>query len=175
MALRSSYRTKCGGVLVLPPKTKEHLVAHPEVGGLIEEVAGLIELPRDGSFVAKEIDLGRTVGRSGCVSATTVGPESNATFALRAGRRKPSRVAVGTIGPEASTVVVLAFAGREPATYVLITAYVGELAPKEPWDAEPGPEREDSLAFWSSHALVWDGEVMGKPFTSTWSEVINSD
>ena len=62
--LRDRYRTKCGGVLVLPPKTKEHLAAHPEVGGLLEEMAGLLELPRDGSFLAREVEFGRLVGRS---------------------------------------------------------------------------------------------------------------
>lgn len=174
MALQSSYRTKCGGALVLPSKTKEHLVAHPEVGDMLEEVAGLIELPRDGSFLAREVDLGRVVGRSGCISAPAVGSEGEATFALRAGRRKPSRVAVGAVGPEVSTMVVLAFAGKEPRTYVAITAYVGALAPKEPWDTAPGKEREASLAFWSSHALVWDPGVMGQPIVSTWSAIINS-
>ena len=174
MALRDQYRTKCGGVLVLPPKTKEHLVAHSVVSDLLEEVAGLLELLRDGSFVAREVELSRVVGRSGCVSATAVGLEGEANFALRVGRRKASRVAIGVEGPEASTVVVLACADKAvKGTYVLITAYVGALAPKEPWDAAPGPEREASLAFWGSHALVWDPEVMGEPVTANWSAIIN--
>ena len=173
MSLRDSYRTKCGGRLVLPPKTQEHLAAHPEVGGLLEEVAGLLELPRDGNFLAREVDLGRVVGRSGCVPADPVGVDGQATFALRVGRRKASRVVVG-VGPEVRTVVVLAFAGREPATYVIVTAYVGVLAPKEPWDAAPGPEREQSLAFWGANALIHDPVVMSEPFESSWQEIINS-
>ncbi len=174
MAIRDEYRTKCGGVLVLPPKTKEHLVAHPEVGNLLEEAAGLLELPRDGSFLARAVEFGRVVGRSGCVPAPVIGPGGKATFALRAGRRKASRVAVGVEGPEASTVVVLAFAAKEARTYVLITSFVGALAPKEPWDASPGSEREDSLVFWGQNALVHDPSVMGEPFEASWQEIINS-
>lgn len=172
--LRDEYRTACGGRIVLPPKTKEHLVAHMEVGGLLEEVAGLLTLPRDGSFVAREVDLGRVVGRTGCVTADPAGFTGQATFANRVGRRKASRVVVGVQGPEVSTVVVLAFAGQESATYVLITAYVGALAPKEPWDASPGTERDESLRFWGENALVYDPAVMGEPFASTWQEIINS-
>lgn len=172
--LRDFYRTKCGGRLMLTAKAKEHLVAHPEVGDLLDEVAGLVELPRDGSFLVRAVDLGRLVGRSGCIPADRVGAEGKAKFALRVGRRKPSRVVIGALGPEVNTVVVLAFAGREPGTYALITAYVGALAPKEPWDATPGIEREQALEFWGKNALVYDPEVMGEQFESTWQDIINS-
>lgn len=173
--IKSQYRTKCGGVVVLPPKTIEHLEAHPEVGGLLQEAMSLLELPRDGSFLAREIDFGRLVGRTGCVSAPTVDLGSEATFALRVGRRKPSRVVVGVQGPEVSTVVVLAFADRQvKGTYVLITAYVGQLAPKEPWDAAPGAEREEAFKFWSQQALIHDPAVMGEVFVSNWQSIIGS-
>lgn len=171
--LKNSYITRCGGILLVPARTREHLEAHPEVGGFLEEVASLLELPRDGSFLAAEIDLGRIIGRSGAVEAEEVGLDEPATFALRVGRRKPSRVAVGAVGPEVSTFVVLAFASKEEVgTYVLITSYAGTLAPKEPWDAVPGREREESLTFWGRTALVWDPATCGAPFVSTWRQVI---
>ncbi len=37
--------------------------------------------------------------------------------------------------------------------YILITAYVGEPAPPEPWDTIATPE---SIPFWNQNALVWE-------------------
>ncbi len=173
MQLRDQYVTKCGGFLVVPPRTKEHLLVHPEVTQLLEVAARRVILPIDGSFLARAVDLGRPVGYSGCVESEAVGETKQATFAIRTARRKASRVVVGVKGSIVNTVVILAFQAREVTnTYVLVTSYVGDLAPKEPWDTLPGPEREASFAFWSEHALVYDGAVMGEPFQSTWGEII---
>jgi hypothetical protein len=173
--LQDKYRTACGGVIVLPPKTKEHLTAHPEVGGLLDEVCSLVRLPGNGEFLAAEIDLGRILGRSGCTPAAHIGDSERATFAVRVGRPRPSRVAVGVEGPESSTVAVLAFAGRNPGEYILITSFVGGLATKEPWDQSLVPGTEEAVAaldFWCRHALVHDPSVMGEVFESTWADIL---
>jgi len=175
--LRNSYTTACGGQLVIPWKTREHLLAHPEVGELLEEVAGLLRLPSDGSFLATEVNLGRIIGRSGCVATTPITSSTPTLFASRVGRDKPSRVVVGELGPEVSTVVVLAFADRDvEGQYVLITSFVGQLAEKEPWDRtiRSQAEAERALGFWSCHALAHDPAVMDNPFVSTWQEILNS-
>jgi len=78
--LQDKYRTACGGVIVLPPKTKEHLAAHPEVVGLLDEVCSLVHLPGNGEFLAAEIDLGRIIGRSGFTPAAHIGDSERATF-----------------------------------------------------------------------------------------------
>lgn len=171
------YRTACGGTIIVPPKAEDHLRAHPEVGVILAEVIGRVMLPRDCGFLAVAVNMGRVVGRSGCVKAPRVGFNDPAKFALRVGREKPSRVIVGVEGPEVTTVVILAFPAKElTGTYVLVTAFVGELAPKEPWDRNLGSEleRQESLEFWSTHALVFDASVMGGSFESSWGEILGS-
>lgn len=174
---KMEYVTKCGGTIVVPPKTQEHLRAHPEVSGVLAEAIGLITLPRNGEFLAVAVEMGRVVGRSGCVPTEPIRPSSPAMFALRVGRDKPSRVMVGVEGPESTTVVVLAFVAKETRTYVLITSFIGELAPKEPWDRSMrlgSAEAMDSLEFWTRNALVHDPSVMGPVFESSWSDVLGN-
>lgn len=169
------YKTACGGTIVVPSKAQEHLRVHPEVHGLLQEAVGRLALPEDGRFLAVAVEMGRVVGKSGCAETPCVGPDDPAFFALRVGRDKPSRVTLGVQGPDMTKVVVLAFASRESArTYVLVTSFVGELAPKEPWDRNIRSQGEfqKSLDFWSSHALVHDPAVMAEPFQSTWNQVL---
>ena len=170
------YRTACGGTIIVPPRAEEHLRAHPEVGVLLAEVIGRVTLPCDGQFLALAVEMGRVIGRSGCVKAPRVGINDSEKFAQRVGRDKPSRVVIGVEGPEVTTVVILAFASKEARTYVLVTAFVGGLAPKEPWDRNLGSEleRQESLEFWSTHALVYDASVMGDPFESSWGAILKS-
>jgi hypothetical protein len=58
------FRTACGGVITISPKAEDHLVAHPEVRGLLLEAIGRVALPRDGAFLSTEVEMGRIVGRS---------------------------------------------------------------------------------------------------------------
>ena len=171
------FKTACGGMILVPPKAQEHLRAHPEVGKLLAEAIGQLLLPPRGKFLAVEVEMGRVVGRSGCVPTAPIGPRDSGAFALRVGRERPSRVIVGVEGPETTKVVVLAFPAREEArTYVLVTSYVGVLAPKEPWDRRLAPgssQHHESLDFWCSHALVYSPEVMGEVFASSWDEVLS--
>jgi len=176
MDLRNFYTTKCGGRIVLTHKACEHLRAHPEVGELMAEAIGRLELPIDGSFLAAEVDLGRVIGRSGCVPTEPIETITPTLFAQRVGRDKPTRVVVGIEGPETTKLVVLAFAGREPGTYVLVSSWIGELAEKEPWDRSirSQEEADRAVGFWTTHGLVHDPAVMGEPFESTWEEILNS-
>jgi len=82
---------------------------------------------------------------------------------------------VGVRGPETSKVSVIGFPARgEEGVYILITAWVGGLAKREPWDKNirTEAERQECLAFWCKEALVYDEEVMGSPFTSSWEDVL---
>jgi len=165
-------KTSCGGQIIVPPKTALHLRAHPEVERLLGEVCERLTLPSDSSFLRCEVEMGRIVGFAGCVETPPVKVDEPATFARRIERSGPSRV-VMMQREETTKISLLAFPSREDArTYVLITAWVGSLAPKEPWDPNISSEieRRESLAFWLSHALVYDPSVMGESFTSSWSE-----
>ena len=168
------FKTFCGGAIVVPRKAEDHLRAHPNVDLLLPEAIARVRLPRDGAFLSAEVEMRRVVGKSGCVSTPPISPSDRALFAQRTGRDHPSRVIVGE-GEKTTKVVVLAFASREEAdTYVLVTSWVGSLAPKEPWDSNirTDEEYQESLSFWCSNALVWDPAVMSKPFESSWEEIL---
>jgi len=169
------FKTACGGTIVVPAKAEDHLRAHPEVQALLQAAVSRVSLPQGGEFLAVGVEIGRVVGRSGCVATPRIRLDGPASFALRAGREKPSRVVLGVEGPETTKVAVLAFASRDAAgTYVLVTAFVGELAPKEPWDhsIQSQAEAQESQDFWCAHELVYDPAVMAEVFTSTWREVL---
>jgi hypothetical protein len=168
-------KTSCGGKIIVPPKTILHLRAHPEVERILNKVCERLVLPTDSSFLRCEVEMGHIVGLAGCVETPAIRVDEPATFAWRLERKGPSRVVVAR-GVETSMVSLLAFPNRDDVhTYVLITAWVGSLAPKEPWDTNITTELEqrDSLEFWCRHALVYDPSVMSsEPFTSSWGEWI---
>jgi hypothetical protein len=166
--------TSCGGTIVVPRKAQEHLRAHPEVQKILAEAVVKVSLPH-GEFLAVEVEMGRVVGLSGCVKTPRIEVGDKTFFAQRVEREKPSRVVFGK-GEEATKVVVLAFPSREnKRTYVLVTSWIGSLAPKEPWDRNIKSEEElrESLDFWTSHALIWDSAVMSEPFESSWEEILS--
>ncbi len=103
-------------------------------------------------FLVTTVDFGRPVGETICV-ATVAGDEI--VYAQRPGRFGLSRF-VKNRQPEPASAVTLVLKkdGREDY-YVLITAFVGAQAPPEPWDRNAN---EQSVAFWSDHALVWGAE-----------------
>jgi len=170
------FKTADGGTILVSPKAEDHLRAHPEVDGILGEAIAKVRLPQDGAFLSEEVEMERIVGRSGCVQTPPIRPSDRSLFAQRIGRERPSRVVMDE-GEETTKVVVLAFASRgEAGTYVLVTSWVGSLARKEPWDPmiRSQAEREETLVFWRSHALVWDPAVMSEPFESTWDDVLTS-
>lgn len=168
------FKTACGGLIIVPRKAEDHLVAHPEVRDLMPEAIGRVLLPRNGAFLSAEVETERIIGRSGCVSTPQITTSDRVLFAQRIGRDKPSRVIVGE-GEETTKAVILAFASRDKASpYVLVTSWVGSLAPKEPWDPNirDDTERQECLRFWCTHALVWDPTVMSGHFESSWVDVL---
>jgi hypothetical protein len=169
------FKAACGGTIVVPPKVEQHLWAHPEVRDLLPLAIGRMKLPLDGSFISTEVEMGHVVGRSGCVATPPIGLDDQRFFALRVGREKPSRVILDVEGPETTKVVVMAFPSRESrGVYILVTSFVGQLAPKEPWDKNirSQSELQESLDFWCSHALIYDPEISGPVFESTWRQVL---
>jgi hypothetical protein len=173
----TTYKTRCGGTIHISPRAKNHLQAHPEVLDLLQSAIKKISLPTIDQNYEGEIDLGRVIGRSGVVNTTLLGLEDQALFACRRNRAMPSRVApAGKVGEETTKIVVLARASGKGKHYELITSWIGTLAKKEPWDRSiTSPEEfRECLAFWSSHALVHDPDVMGPAFESSWSEVLSN-
>jgi len=173
------FVTRDGRRLVPYDNAAEYFAAHPGALELLAEVAPTIQLPEDGSRLEVQLDLGRELGCASLIKTAPIGIDEEDTFALRSGRDKPSRV----IRPwsdwyqAVSTFVVVGRPDNRlaPGDYRLTTAYVGQIAPREPWDKKLGSSHvsdEESLAFWLTHALVWDPTTMGKPFRSTWRQVL---
>ena len=170
-----NYDAADGGSIVVLPHAQVHLSAHPDVVGLLAEAIGRITLPRHGAFVEIAVEMGRVVGRSGCVATAPILPADVATFALRMRREKPSRVMVGVEGPASTTVVVIARPLKALGEYALVTSFIGTLPMKEPWDRalRPGsPGARASLDFWCCNALVYDPEVMAPTFESSWNSIM---
>jgi hypothetical protein len=175
----SIYKTACGGTIVVPLKAEEHLRAHPQVLKILPEAIGRIRLSRYRGYLATEVNMERLVGRSGCVMAPWIGLDDKAFFAQRIGREKSSRVQLEIKGQETTQVAILAFEAdesrEEMRKFILITSWIGFLAPKEPWDPNVRSQEDfkECLNFWSSHALVYDPKVMGPYFESTWRKIIS--
>lgn len=174
--IKDQYFTKDGRTITVTEETKEHLKAHPEVESILEEVLLNVELPQDKSVFGKEIDMGRIVGKSGCVKTQKFSSLDTLMFAQRGNRSKPSRVVIDMQGDDTSTVVIWAKYSEEENAYVLCTAYVGRMSPVEPWDKslETETQKQESLDFWCEHALVYQKEVMEEPFPSSWEKILHS-
>lgn len=118
----------------------KHMQAHTDV---------LLLLPEGQKFV-KTIDLGRIVGKSGCVETT---PTDDIFYIRRPGRTHTSRCVRGKEGTP-TTLVTIVFV-RTPARIKLITAWIGGAAMREPHDPTINAiERHQAIEFWSNHALV---------------------
>jgi hypothetical protein len=174
----TNLRTACGGTLTILPKAQEHLRAHPDVLDFLPEAIASITLPKTG-FMATVIDMGRVIGKCGTVETQMGDVNTPMLFAKRSDRRKPSRVVPpDTFGKDSTTIVVLAYPSRhELETYIFVTAWVGSLAQKEPWDPNISSEAEfsDCINYWCSNALVYDSRVMGDIFESTWAKILEGN
>ncbi len=169
-----NHKTQCGGNIVIPPNVETHLQAHPEVHGILSSAIGKIRLPH-GEFMQTEVDMHRVIGRRGVTQTKLIDIDCESLFSVRTGRKHPSRVApAGVVGDETSKVVIIARPGREHHPYILVTAWIGSLAQKEPWDPNISSKAEykDCLDFWCSHALVQDPAVMSIPFMDTWRSIL---
>lgn len=124
-----------------------HADANPELPALVAEALGQVH---SGGFIATAVDLGREVGRSICVPADA---SEDIVFARRPNRHGLTRFVRGKQPVPTSSVSVVARPRED--WYELLTAWVGALAPPEPWDRNATAE---SAEFWSRHALVWGAE-----------------
>ncbi|NCC52624.1 MAG: hypothetical protein EOM20_15595 [Spartobacteria bacterium] len=97
--LQREYQTACGGRIVVPRKTADHLRAHPEVVEYLGDAIARVHLPDGGAFLRIAVEMGRNVGPSGLVQTAPIAVDDPATFARRVGRDQASRVVVGERGP----------------------------------------------------------------------------
>lgn len=137
-----------GGAIVVD-RFNSHIHDGP-VAKLIPEALQHID-PAGRSFIVAEVDLGRPVGESICVSTSE---NDEIIFAQRRGRAGLTRFVKNKAPAPSSlmTVILKRTEAAPKAQYVLITGYIGPNAGPEPWDAYA---TEESHSFWSTHALAW--------------------
>ena len=114
---------------------EEHEDARPLLGLALQEIQ-ITEEEEMTSFLIREVDMGRVIGRTACVPSTEDDVIEYRVRLKKDGspaRDYPSRFVVGRDMIPTTKIVVLAF--FRDGTWVLITSYLGELAPREPWDA----------------------------------------
>ena len=131
---------------------------HETAAALLPEA--LSQISANGrEFIVEEVDFGRPIGVTICV---TTGPGDQIIFAKRPRRFGHSRFVIGKSPSECSVMTVILKA-IEDGQYLLMTAYIGRNAGPEPWDKNA---TEASKQFWAKHALVW-GEEPTEPGTET--------
>lgn len=167
-----AFPTSCGATFQVTAKTIAHLQCHGDVIALLLEAITSIAT-QGGSKVEAEVDLGRPIGISSRLASPPILPTDRTLFAYRKGRDFPTRVGEpGAEGEPTSFVTVVAIP-QSPGVYRVLTAWVGNKAKREPWDPTIRSQEDfdDCLRFWCANSLCFD-ETMGKPFESTWKEVI---
>jgi hypothetical protein len=150
-------RLKSGEVVV--DRYNSHL--HESVLPLLPEALAKIET-MGRSFLIEEVVFDHIIGETTCVGT---GSTDEIVFAKRPKRFGLTRF-VKNRRPEpcSSVVVILKTADGQPGAYVLVTSFVGGKPEPEPWDRNA---TGNSVAFWSSHALIWGSEeiVLGTETT----------
>lgn len=114
-------------------------------------------------FIRKQIDFEHAIGKSNCVELR---PDDDVVMAFRKGRSGPTPM-VKNREPQPCNSMMVVLLKDESLTedgnaYALITAFIGEAAPREPWD--PGnknkAECQECEDYWNSHALVYDESLI---------------
>ena len=171
------YQTSCGNIITLTSNTLSHLEAHHNIIDFLPEAISQISFPnKEKGRIRMEIDLVTMVGKSSLLNTEQIEIYTDAFFSMRKGREGASRVVLNEKPQETSIISIVA----EPLgdkRYNLISAWYGNIAPREPWDSTLLTEPEafkESLDFWCCHALAHNPEGMDEPFESTWEEIINS-
>ena len=146
----------------LPVYDRPNSHLHDGDGGLTPELlqGALKRVETTDMFHVETVDFDHVVGFSTCV---TINEGDQVVMAIRKGRQGPTPMVLGRQAEPCKAVTVVLKKDYREGYYVLITAFVGEAAEKEPWDRSllPGsPEHERCVEFWRTHALIFDPEVV---------------
>lgn len=138
---------------------KLHKDSHLDHGLSPEQVDFLLKTfaDRDGFFIASvELPVGTIESRLyGPKAGDAPVAEAEVHYARRGDRKYPSRM-VHKPGRNTSTITVIA-GPHDGESCILYTAFGGPPTPREPGDETlPEKERQESLDFWSVHALAVD-------------------
>ena len=119
--------------------------------------------PSDEYFTA-EIAIAETL-YSTCVETTAA---DTIEYARRKKRDGFSRMVKNRQPRPTNTLTVILKKLEGKDSYLLITAFAGEMAPKEPWNCEPdSDEYHESVNFWKNHALLYNADEIAEVAAQT--------
>ncbi len=133
-------------------RVKSHIhTEYDKIYEYLEKTLPHINPPAGEVYFHYSHDFGGIIGESICVP-TVEGDKI--IYAQRPNRQGLTRfVKNKSLRPvSVFTVVLKCDQKSKEEQYILITAYIGENAPPEPWDKMA---TDESLEFWNQHALVW--------------------
>lgn len=146
-------------------RADSHVATHTSVHAVLAEALKKIHASERG-FIIEEIQMGRIIGETICVAT---GPGDQIIFGKRPNRWGLTRFVKNRKSEQSSSVVVILKKAEGNDFFTLITAFVGAMAPPEPWDQrtfsqKPDPKgaEKESKEFWSTHALVYGCEEILK-------------
>ena len=145
------------GTPVFSKLGSDHLVNHQDVIPFLETAFEQTN-PNEfnGPNLAKQIEFGRLLGVSTCVETSD---EDEVLYARKKGRKFGcSRFVKNREGIPCESVVLILFRNPQGLT-AFMTAYIGTLSPADPCTKSAWGQEEKCIAFWKSHALIWDGNV----------------
>lgn len=149
-------RTADGTIVV--DRHNSHL--HECIDAVLVEALKLVTT-KGRQFIEEEVNLGRVIGWSTCVSTN---PEDIIVYAQRPNRKGLTRFVMSRAPEPTSKAMVVLKKSDKPSEYILITAFAGSKAEVEPWD----PRATDaSVQFWKDKALIWDGQIIEGTVTKT--------
>lgn len=139
---------------------KTHFAHHPRLEAAVKNAIPNITLHAE--MVRMQVDTTDIVGTSDLIETTS---DDEIVYAMRVARTSYSRFVKNKKPVETNSIVIDIRRDRNnPTTYFLYTAYVGHLVPSFP-GGEYQPEQ--SIKFWSNHALVWGTqEVLPETITT---------
>lgn len=133
--------------------SNEHMQAHLDVLPFIEEAITLIKFSDD-KIQKVVVDFGRIVGKTTCVTVTD---NDEIYYAIRSGRKWPSKMVKNREPEECSTMCLVIKKTKYENVYRLITAYFGFKSEREEFDTNVTSdlEKERVFSFWKNKALIY--------------------
>lgn len=152
---------------------------HNEGGLTSELLAKAISIidTKDRNFIKEKVEFGQPIGLQTCVE---VGPDDDISMVYRKGRNGQTPMVKNRAAEPCSSIIAIFrkdFSVRDKNVYELLTGYIGEGSPREPWD--PGisseEERQQSEDFWRSHALIYDDSLIDWEKTKAYEFMSEAD
>jgi hypothetical protein len=129
----------------------QYLSRQPYVLGLVKELSDSLKFENKSIFISR--DMGRVIGNTEIIDTT----EKDTIYYAKAYKKKVfSRFAKNRF-PIRSSMLTVIFERDPGGDYELLDTWIGPQCPPFPGDER---ETSSSKAYWESHALVHDAQIV---------------